>query len=61
MTDRQIYIRHIRRLQAENRILRAVIADERIERVRAYQWYRRKVRSWLWMTMEAMILGLRRR
>jgi hypothetical protein len=53
---RKAYIRHIRRLAAENLELRAAVAEEQRLRIAAWAHYRAKVRrfwpilieSWLW-------------
>lgn len=50
MTERANYLKHIRRLQAENKVLRAVVAQERLRRQAAYGWYFSKLKSrWMWI------------
>ncbi|KKL07765.1 hypothetical protein LCGC14_2582710 [marine sediment metagenome] len=49
-TTRRAYIKHIRRLQSENRILVQVIAEERTARQAAYSWYSKKLNSkFMWI------------
>lgn len=51
MTERQNYLNHIRRLQFENKVLRTVVAQERLRRQAAFGWYVKKLRSrWCWIT-----------
>ena len=57
-TERQHYITHIRRLQAENTVLRSVIAEERMARLKAWAWYRKKVRNFLPMMLESWMLRI---
>lgn len=48
MTERESYLQHIKRLQLENRVLRSVVAEERLRRQAAYGRYVRRLNShWL--------------
>jgi hypothetical protein len=49
-TERTNYLNHIRRLQVENAVLRAVVVQERLQRQAAYGWYFKKLQSrWMWI------------
>lgn len=41
----RIYLNHIRRLEARNRVLAEMLAVERIYRQQAYAWYSKRLRS----------------
>lgn len=61
MTDAQRwnYTRQIKRLQTENRILRSVVAEERLRRQAAFGWYVKRLNSRLAWMLDAMIYVLR--
>lgn len=50
MTERDNYIRHIKRLRLENKVLRSVVAEERLRRQAAFGWYIKRLRSF-WMNL----------
>lgn len=55
-TERRIYMNHIRRLQAENRVLREVLAVERVNRQIAFIKYWQRIRSRWYSTMDMLLL-----
>jgi hypothetical protein len=49
-TEKQIYIKQIKRLQRQNAILAEVIAEERCLRQKAYAWYMKRLNSrFMWL------------
>ena len=48
-------LRHVERLQDENRLLASVLADERRLRQRAYGWYQRRLNGRLMWLVDAMV------
>jgi hypothetical protein len=62
--EREHYIRHIKRLQEQNRLLAEVIASERKARKGAYAWYFNRLQSKFWFVVDYMLWSqgsLRRR
>ncbi len=57
MTERENYLHHIRRLQAENTILRGVVAQERLRRQAAWGWYVKKLNSRVMWMFDMMMLS----
>jgi hypothetical protein len=45
LTRKYIYLNHIKRLELENRVLRSIVAEERLERVKAYGRYHNAMRK----------------
>lgn len=55
--ERQIYLRHIKRLQEQNRLLAEVIASERKLRKQAYSWYLRRLQSKWWSVIDILTMS----
>ena len=53
------YIRHIRRLAAENKELRAAVAEERRLRVMAWAYYRKRVKQFWPVLIESWLYTMR--
>lgn len=60
-TQRWNYIRQIKRLQAENKILRAVVAEERMRRQAAFGWYVKRLNGKVMWLVDAMLYAMRER
>lgn len=58
-TQRWNYIRQIKRLQAENKILRSVVAEERMRRQAAFGWYVKRLNSKMMWLVDTWIYVLR--
>lgn len=52
----RVYLNHVRRLQARNRELAEMLAEERILRRQAYEWYEQRLMSRLWLLMDAVMI-----
>ncbi len=55
-TKRQVYLKHIKRLEAQNRELVEMLLHERKLRINAYAWYQRRLRSWLWAMFDLITM-----
>lgn len=54
--ERDVYLKHIRRLEEDNRLLAAVVADERRLRIAAWQVSWRWCQNTIWGLLRAMMI-----
>lgn len=56
-SEREVYLRHIARLQEQNRLLAEVVATERRARKQAYAWYFNRLRSRFWFIVDYILMS----
>lgn len=54
-TKRAVYLKHIKRLEEEKRLLTEMLIQERRLRKAAYGWYRGRLRSRFWWLVDFML------
>ena len=59
-TPEETYLKHIHRLQDQNRLLAECLADERQMRKEAYKWYQDRLNSRFWGLFDMMMRSMKR-
>lgn len=55
MTKDQVYLNHIKRLKAENKLLLEMVLEERKMRIQAWCYVRKKLQSKIWTIMQTVL------